>query len=328
MTVLRVALFGIVLIALAAAAGAEESAVTGMGPVSGVLIDSTARTIRPILGMPGAAYAGPATVTSFEFAAAAPGSQNALIAKDGMLFVLRRLAGGRPVWRELDSGVSDIEFAAWSDNSEAIVLQPRGEARLDFWTTLSYEPKKAGSVDISSLSERMESVAVDPDGRFAFAATQGEDSGTLYLLKPGDLPRMLMPLRKAGSMMLAGNTLWVADRGSNEVFRLRNWDQMPQIQPAAAAAHGVNDPVGVALSRDGKFLWVASAGSRNVLALDLDSSQVKHVLELDFTPTRMHRLGADGLFLLENGVPGEAPAQVLDTSAGKVYFVPVGALAE
>jgi DNA-binding beta-propeller fold protein YncE len=328
MTVLRVALFGIVLIALAAAARAEESAVTGMGPVSGVLIDSAARTIRPILGMPGAAYAGPATVTSFEFAAAAPGSQNALIAKDGMLFVLRRLAGGRPVWRELDSGVSDIEFAAWSDNAEAIVLQPRGEARLDFWTTLSYEPKKAGSVDISSLSERMESVAVDPDGRFAFAATQGEDSGTLYLLKPGDLPRMLMPLRKAGSMMLAGNTLWVADRGSNEVFRLRNWDQMPQIQPAAAAAHGVNDPVGVALSRDGKFLWVASAGTRNVLAVDLDSSQVKHVLELDFTPTRMHRLGADGLFLLENGVPGEAPAQVLDTSAGKVYFVPVGALAE
>lgn len=328
MTVLRVAHIGLVLIASALMAAAEETAAAGMGPVSGVLIDSTARTIRPILGMPGAAYAGPATVTSFEFAAAAPGSQNALIAKDGALFVLRRLAAERPVWRELDSGVAGIEFAAWSDNAEAIVLQPRGEGRLDFWTTLSYEPKKTGSVDISSLSERMESVAVDPDGRFAFAATQGEESGTLYLLKPGELPRMLMPLGKAGSMLLAGDTLWVADRGSNEVFRLRNWDQMPQIQSAAAAAHGVNDPVGVALSRDGKFLWVASAGARNVLALDLNSSQVKYVLELDFTPTRMHRLGVDGLFLLENGVPGEAPAQVLDTSAGKVYFVPVGALAE
>lgn len=328
MIVLRVALFGAMLISPALAVAADEAVLAGMGPVSGVLIDSAARTIRPILGMPGSAYAGPATVSSFEYAAAAPGSQNALIAKDGSLFVLRRLAAGRPVWRELDSGTSDVEFAAWSDNAEAIVLQPRGEARLDFWTTLSYDPKKSGSVDISSLSERMESVAVDPDGRFAFAATQGEDSGTLYLLKPGELPRMLMPLKKAGSMLLLGNTLWVADRGSNEVFRLRNWDQMPQIQSAAAAAHGLNDPVGVAVSRDGKILWVASAGTRNVVAFDLDSNQVKQVLELEFTPTRMLRLGVEGLFLLENGVPGEAPAQVLDTAAGKVYFVPVGTLAE
>ncbi len=326
MIALRVALICTIPLALAAAAG--EISAAGLGPVSGVLIDSAARTIRPIIGMPGAAYAGPATVSAFDYAAAAPGSQNALIAKDGSLYVLRRLGAERPVWRELDGGISDVGFAAWSDNAEAIVLQPRGEARLDFWTTLSYEPKKTGSVDISTLSERLESVAVDPAGEFAFAATQGEQSGTLYLLKPGELPRMLMPLRRAGSMLLAGDTLWVVDRGSSEVLRLRNWGGMPQIQSAATAAHGIDDPVGVALSRDGRFLWIASAGTRHVVGMDLDTSQVKHVLELDFTPTRMQRLGVDGLFLLEDGVAGEAPAQVLDTGAGKVFFVPVGALAE
>lgn len=173
------------------------------------------------------------------------------------------------------------------------------------------------------MTERIESIAVDPDGAFAFAATQGEESGTLYFLKPGELPRMLMPLQRAGSLLLAGDTLWVTDRGRDEVFRLRNWDQMPQIQSTATMAHGVEDPVGLALSRDAKFLWVASAASRHVIGLDLDTNQVKHVLDLDFTPTRMQRLGVEGLFLLENGIPGELPAQVLDTGARKVFFVPV-----
>lgn len=305
-----------------------QEAMVGTGPVSGVLVESSTRSIRPIVGMPGSAYAGEATVSSYDYAAAAPGSQRALIAKDGVLYVLRRLDAGRPVWRELTNGTGDISFAAWSENAESIVLQPSGELRLDFWARLSQEPKKTGSVDISTLTERIESIAVDPEGKFAFAATQGEESGTLYYLKPGELPRMLLPLQRAGTMLLKEDTLWVADRGRSEVFRLSNWDQMPQIQPAATLAHGIEDPVGLALSRDGKLLWIASAGTRHVVGVDLNSSQVKYGMELDFTPTQMHRLGVDGLFLLQDGVPGEAPAQVLDTGARKVFFIPVGAAAE
>jgi hypothetical protein len=324
MTVYRVALLIVLAFATALAAAAEETS-AGLGPVSGVLVDSSTRSIRPIMGMPGSAYAGHATVSSFDFAAAAPGSQRALIVKDRVVYLLRRLDAGRPVWRELTSELDDIEFAAWSDNAESIVLRPRNEARLDFWATLSYEPKKTGSVDLSSLDERIESIAVDPDGKYAFAAAQGEKSGTLYFLKPGELPRMLMPLERAGAMLLRGDVLWVADRGRNEVFRLSNWTQMPQIHSAATLAHGIEDPVGVALSRDGKFLWIASAATRHVVGLDLDTSQVKHVLDLEFTPTRMHRLGVDGLFLLEDGVAGEAPAQVFDSGSRRVFFVPVGA---
>ncbi len=324
MTGIRVATSVFLLAACAVTTAGQDAS----GLVSGVLVDSAARSIRPILGMPGSAYAGRATVSAFEFAAAAPGARSALVAKDGAVYLLRRLDAPRPVWRELSSEVQNLEYAAWSDNAETIVLQPRGEARLDFWTTLSYDPKRAGSVDISSIAERIESIAVDHDGRFAFAATQGEQSGTLYFLKPGELPRMLMPLQRAGSLMLTGDTLWVADRGRNEVFRLRNWDQMPQIQPAATMVHGVEDPVGVALSREGKTLWVASAATRHVLGVDLDTSQVKHQLELEFTPTGMQRLGVDGLFLLESGVAGETPAQVLDTAARKVFFVPVPLAAE
>jgi len=327
MTGYRVATLVLCMMTAGVLSAADEAGL-GLGPVSGVLVDSSARSIRPIIGMPGSAYAGEATVSSFDYATAAPGSQHAVVAKDGTLYILRRLEAGRPVWRELTKDIGDLSFAAWGDNAESIVLQPRGESRLDFWTALSHEPKKTGSVDISSLNERIESIAVDPEGKFAFAATQGEESGTLYYLKPGELPRMLMPLQRAGSMLLRDDTLWVTDRGRSEVFRLSNWDQMPNIQAAATLAHGIEDPVGVALSRDGKMLWIASAATRHVVGLDLDSSQVKYTLDLEFTPTRMHRLGIDGLFLLEDGVPGEAPAQVLDTSAQKVFFVPVSAAAE
>lgn len=327
MTGIRVAFFLVFALSMAPGVMAEETG-ADLGPVSGVLVDTSARSIRPIVGMPGSAYAGHATVTSFDFATAAPGSQHAVVAREGIVYLLRRLNAGRPVWRELTSEIAEIEFAAWSDNAEAVVLRPRNEARLDFWATLSYDPKKKGSVDLSALDERIESIAVDPDGKFAFASTQGEKSGTLYYLKPGELPRMLMPLDRAGALLLRGDSLWVTDRGRSEVFRLRNWDQMPQIQSAATLAHGIEDPVGVALSRDGKWLWVASAAARHVVGLDLGASQVKHVLDLDFTPTRMHRLGVEGLFLLEVGIPGESPAQVLDTGSRRVFFVPVSAAAD
>jgi hypothetical protein len=297
------------------------------GPVSGLLVDEESRSIRPILGVPGSAYAGEASVTEFDLAVAAPNGQHALISKGGSLYLIRRLDGATPVWRQLINESATFGRAAWSESSTSFAVVNATTSRLELWTDLAKDPRQAVAIDTSSLSGRIVYLAVDQDASFAFAATQGLDGGALFLLKAGQEPRMILPLGKAGGLLLSGEELYVTDRGRNEVLRVTNWASNPAVATIASAGHGVNDPVGAALSGDRKTLYIASAGVNQVLGLDVASSAVKSALDLEFQPTRLERLGSGSLLLLEKGIPGESPAQVLDSATQKVYFVPVSAAA-
>ncbi len=304
------------------------SAASAAGPVTGMLVDEQTRSICPIIATEDeTAYAGRAAVRSFDFASAAPDGRNALVARDGTLYLIRRLDGVLPVWRELSAEEVRVARAAWSDNSESLALINSDANRLDLWSNVATDPKRNGFVDLTSIWERVVSLAVSRDAKFAFAATQGEESGTLYLLKPGQEPRMLMPLSKAGVIQLIGDALYIADRGRSEVLRLTNWDQTPGVATLASAGQGLVDPVGFALSGNKKVLSVASAGTQQVLDIDLNSGAVKGAIDLDFKPTSFDRLGQGTLFLLAKAVPGARPAQVLDAGTQKLIPVSVSAVA-
>jgi DNA-binding beta-propeller fold protein YncE len=175
-------------------------------------------------------------------------------------------------------------------------------------------------VDLAGIPERIVSLAVARDARFVFAAAQGKESGALYLLKPGQEPLMLMPLGKAGVIRLAGDALFIADRGRNEVLRLTNWERIPNVAALATVGQGLEDPVGFAVEAEKKLLYVASGGTRQVLGIDTQTGTVKETLELDFAPTGMERLGAGPLFALGGW---ESGAPLLDTRAARAVLVPV-----
>ncbi len=292
-------------------------------PMSGVIVDQVNRAIRPIVAGPESAQAGTAKVREFDFAVAAPDGRNALVSRDGSLYIVRRLDGALPVWRQLSPEDLQVKRAAWSDNSDSLALIDTAAGRLELWTRLSSEPKRKGTVDLASITERIVSLAVDGEARFAFAATQGKESGTLYLLKPGQEPLMLLPLGKAGVIQLAGGALYIADRGRNEVIRLTNWDRMPNVATLASAGNGLVDPVGFAVDSERKMLFVASRETQQVLGIDLQSGAVKDTLDLGFAPSALDRVGQGQLFLLESGLASSLPAQLLDTRAQRAALVPV-----
>lgn len=289
-------------------------------PVSGVIVDQVSRSIRPVVALASSVQAGSAKVREFDFAAAAPDGRNALVVRSSGLYVIRRLDGALPVWRELSPEKFSVARAAWSENSESLALVDMESNRLDLWTRMTYEPKRTGSVDLASVTERIVSLAVDKDARFAFAATQGRESGTLYLLKPGQEPLMILPLSKPGVIRLADGALYIADRGRSEVLKLTNWDRMPNVLTLASAGNGIDDPVGFALDVPRRLLYVASGGTRQVLAIDTQSGAVKEVLDLDFAPKALEPLGPGPFFALD-GLDSGAP--VLDTRAQKAALLPV-----
>ncbi|HEV2447792.1 MAG TPA: hypothetical protein VGS58_17800, partial [Candidatus Sulfopaludibacter sp.] len=63
-----------------------QSQATLAGPVAGFVFDQSARAIRPMIGVAGAAYLGPAVVADLDAAAIAPDGNSALVVRGGRMF--------------------------------------------------------------------------------------------------------------------------------------------------------------------------------------------------------------------------------------------------
>jgi len=192
------------------------------------------------------------------------------------------------------------------------------------WTDAQDKPVSTGEIDLALIEGRVCALAVAPDGRTAFAAVDNGESGSLYMLKVEQSPRLIQSISPGASLAVSGDSVYASDRRRNEVIRIQNWDANVSISTVATAAHGVAGPVGIAVTADGLRLLIANGEARQVLAVNTITSAVEAVTELDFTPTRLEASGK--VFLLAEGEAGRRPAQVIDPATMTVSFVPIPAL--
>ncbi len=302
---------------------AHEGTSTG-APISGVLVDDATASIRPLVGDAGSAYAGDASVSDVQFALAAPDGRTALVVRDDRISVIRRVQTQMPVWRNLTDEHVRVDRAVWSQDSNALAIYDASQATIFFWKNVQSDPAPAGRFDMSQFPNAPLSMALDPEARYAFATFREHEGANLVVIPVGGAAQTLLTLSKPGAMFLSKGTLYIADRGRAEVYALSDWTTGFTLRTIVTAGNGITDPAGIALSQDGKQLYVADAGSRQVLAFELGSSEQKGAVQLDFRPTRMDPIAAGSLFLLDKGRPGETPAEVVQTPGLQVFDVPVG----
>src|SRR5579885_1735285 len=72
------------------------------GPVSAFLFDSQTRSIRPMIGFPGASYMGDAVTTDVDAASVSPDGSAALAVRQGRIFRITGLKTGAPVEAALE----------------------------------------------------------------------------------------------------------------------------------------------------------------------------------------------------------------------------------
>ena len=282
------------------------------------------------MGDTGSAHAGDASVSDVQFALAAPDGRTALVVRDDRISVIRRVQTQLPVWRGLTEERVRVDRAVWSQDSNALAIYDAAQAKIFFWKNAQSDPAPAGQFDMSQFRNAPASLALDPEARFVFATfpeKKGLESegASLVVIPVGGAAQTLLTLSKPGAMFLSGGILYIADRGRAEVYALSNWTTGLTLRTVVTAGNGITDPAGIALSPDGKQLYVADAGSRQVIAFELGSSAQRAAVQLDFPPTRMDLIAGGSLFMLDKGRSGETPAELLQAPDLQVFRVPIGA---
>lgn len=308
------------------AAWGQQGQVTG--PVTGYVFDSSARLVRPVLGIPGASVLGTPVTFSYSLAAAtiSPRGDTAVaVGPDGSAHLVTLAAGA----------ATEIAFNGLFTHPDRVIYSPSGSAvaligggRAQVVTGMGTSPTLAGMVELSTVASggNLEtadvrrvvsgagSLALSDDGNFVL-----ESSGT--------------------SIQLTGvkggrNTLLSASRGSQVAFAPSSHDaavmdpggaSLVLIHDAAGAAGRqtlaqtptISQTAGVAFSADGKSLFLAAPSG--ITVVDAASGNRSSIM-CDCDSTGIYRMG--NVYRLNDLTA--APLWLLDTTASplRIVFVP------
>jgi hypothetical protein len=281
------------------------------GPVSGLVFDRNAKSLRMIVGVPGAAYLG-ADLGGYDIASVSPDGRWVLAASSGSL---RLLPSAEPrAGRLLMEGAEGIESIVWSEDSTAAAVAYADH--LELWRKLAGDHERI-QLAIPAAGSRAGSLAVMAGGE-AVAAGFGES--VFYL--DGGSARLVARLEQPGGLLFDGTVLYAADRARNQILAIRNYAGSPEI---SLLASGLEDVTALSLTPDRKSILAAGGTSRLLSWLNPATGETLASLALEFEPNRVQRIAGGRLYLLRDPAGEMEPVQVLDAGAEPaVYFVPAG----
>lgn len=299
------------------------------GPVPGFVFDRMTHSIRPIYGVPGSSYLGPAVLGGVDLASVSPLGRSALIIQAGQLYFTPNLDSGQPSRVALPGAISGISRFSWARDGASAAVYAAGSRRAQILHNLdprdlSNSPAADDPIDLSSLEGTISAFTFDGK-RLLLGAASPDSGGGVYATGGESAPRLLARAANpvALSVDAAKGDLYFADRDNNQIWMIRDYagDATPMLFADERA--GVSAPVGLRVAA-GRRLLITNSGSRGIDALDMETRASLAHVDLEFAPHRMEPLGAGSLSLLNFGGP-DGPLYLLDDRADlAVYFVPAG----
>jgi len=285
---------------------ADQGRTTVGGPVAGFVFDQKMHGVRPMVGLPGAAYLGDAVLDGVDAAGIAPDGSSALAVQSGRLILLSGLKTGEITAKGIENAIAGADRFAWAADGSAAAVYASASGRAQ----VIRDGAAGEPVDLSNLPGTVSALAVDSSGKL-LAGVAGENGG-VYL--DG---RLLAAAAYPAAITVAGADLYFTDRERDQVWQVLGYAEQPA---AVVFAAGVAGAAGVQVY-DGRLY---AAGSQGLEVFDLASRAPMAHIDLEFTPTQMVSFGEKALWLL-NAPTGEEPLYVLSAAgAPAVYFVPAG----
>lgn len=293
------------------------SAQSGLrGPVTGRLFDARTGVIRPLVGVPGAAYAGqPVAGQPLAWAFPAPSGGFALVgsaASPDLLIVLTGMDELEPVAREV-ARLSAVPRRVGFGNACAAISGPELLAITGIGETPHVAaialPEGAPEVDAIAVDSACSKVVVSAGDRLYRSVAPGEP-----------LRDFLAPGAVAGLALAAdGRTAFLVTRDRRELWRIADVFTNARPTVLAGASDGISEPAGLAVAGDS--LLLADTGAQALFSFAVLSGSLQQVERLSFAPTRCELLNREGTVVLTEG--SQSPLWVFDTRpGGAVAFIP------
>jgi hypothetical protein len=288
------------------------------GPSLGLVFDSAELTLRPILGIPGAATLGDPLALEFRLSRAAvspaKGYALAVRADDSSVMLVR--AGGEV--SAILSADPSPDAIAFNRTGTIAALYFSASNRVQIFEGLPDSPKLSRDADVSELSGPLASLAVSADGASLLAAVDA----VAYLIPAAGTARRLGSFRNISALRFVEDSsdVLIADPEANSVYLVQSTTGETTL--LASERDGLAEPADLAV--DGRRILVANRASGAITILDRDGAPSSSV-QCACKPTALSRLAGSSVFRLTDA--SAAPLWMID--AGKtgtpVLAIPMGA---
>lgn len=299
-------------------ADAQPASLTG--PVAGFVFSAVSKTVRPLLGIPGATYIDQPVLNRVDSASIAPGGNWAFIARRGHATFVKGLSALAPVESSIDGLIDAIDRVAWSrDGSFAAVYSSSGNQlqRVQFSGS---QPLVDAPVDLSPWGQ-VTTLAIDPAGH---KVAVGFAASGLFLFTAGQSPTLLSSMAQptAATFDGTGQFLYAIDPGAQRIVQFQSASGVLEFASLVQPDGSSLKPAGLAVSGDGSYLLLADSAKQSVFVYETSTRSVANTIPLSFAPSSFETLSTGPVVLLNGNDPNEW-LLVLDASqVPKVYFVP------
>ena len=297
------------------------------GPRLGFVFDHATKSVRPILGIPGAATLGQSLEAGLDLRKIVISPmQDYVLATEGEHNQVVVLATNRTplvavAVQGADRGPDQLSI---SSDGTAAALYYKGGNHVQLISGLPAAPRISARLYLSA-GQVPSALAVSDDGETLLA---GVADSVYWVSTSGEVP-ILKRLHKISSIALASDhTALVADGLTNQIHRLQNVTGAVELDDVAGPKEGIAAPVAVAISHDGKRAFVANSKSGSITILDLQAKTEVGQLTCQCTPTGLDRLAGVDVFRLTE--LSNRPMWVLEAAAhqSRIVFVPPAAKQE
>jgi hypothetical protein len=186
---------------------------------------------------------------------------------------------------------------------------------------LATGPKGIRLAGLLELEQPLTTAAVNNEGTLVVYAVRHQNGDALYSWSPSSShPRFLTTaISVSGIAITRSGDAIVSDRGSNEVFAIRDANGGAVRRLIAAGTDGVSNPVGLIVSSSDR-IYVANAGSGTVMAFE-SSGRLAGTHRCNCAISGIFPF-RDSVFRLTEGIPQTIYLLDATSAAERIVFVP------
>ena len=312
------------------------------GPALGFLFDPHNRSLRPLLGIPGAAHIAESLPLGVQLntAEVAPGQGYALAVTADERFVWIDLRSATPIIRELQLGLSEVSRIAVSPSGSAAAVYDRRGRQIRILNNLTEQPALREMVSLDGLDASATAIAISDDAKSVLIATAADASplrsrrsgglGVLWhVSSTGNVRRLGQAGRVSGVSFVPGRKdALVADPDRGEVLLIKDVQNAATTTILASARDGLAQPQTVIADGVLDRAIVSMRDDNRLALIPLDGGPIQFV-DCACRPLQAAPLRTQSLYRLTDS-PAQ-PVYLLDASrldadgttpAPRVFFIP------